>query len=667
MCGIAGLFSFEGSKPVVPADLDAMQKSMAHRGPDGDGIWTDDAHRVGLAHRRLAIVDLSDSARQPMANEDGTVVITFNGEIYNHMKLRPQLEAAGHVFRTGHSDTEVLVHGYEEWGLDGLLERLDGMFAFAIWDQSQGVLSLARDRVGIKPVYFTRCNGSFRFASEIKALLTDPSVQRDIEPAAFNHYLTFMIPPAPLTMFKGIYKLPAGHLLQVGGTGDMSARRYWDAVPGKGFDAQDLTGKSVAEQEAFYTGGILQRLESAIEKRMMSDVPFGVFLSGGIDSSANVALMCRHMDRPVDTFTVGFKDHPHLNELSYADRVARQFGTNHHEVLIDENDMTGYLDELIHHQDEPISDWVCVPLHFVSKLAKDSGVTVVQVGEGSDEQFAGYRNYMMYMQLHRQFWRYLQRLPRALRVAMAAMARSISMTPRMDRVTDILTRSARGQELFWGASHAFWNVHKDRTVIPGAFSGCRGWPDLSGAGLDMFGLADTDSGAVVGAMMKALDNSQPGCDLLARMVHSEFRIRLAELLLMRVDKITMANSIEGRVPFLDHRLVEFSMDIPMAWKVRGGEPKYLLKQALKGILPDDILYRPKMGFGAPMAQWLRSEFGKHAESTVLGSGLMERGLLNQNHIARMFREHRSGKRDHELHLWILFNAAAWYDRWIGGR
>jgi asparagine synthase (glutamine-hydrolysing) len=274
---------------------------------------------------------------------------------------------------------------------------------------------------------------------------------------------------------------------------------------------------------------------------------------------------------------------------------------------------------------------------------------------------------MMYMQLHHRFWRHFQRLPGALRGALAAAARSVAVTPRLDRVADILTRSAGGQELFWGASHAFWNIHKDRTLTPGAVDDCGGWPELSEAGLDMGGLAEADSGAVVGAMMEGLDARHPECDQLTRMIHSEFRIRLSELLLMRVDKITMANSIEGRVPFLDHRLVEFSMDIPMNWKIKGGEPKYLLKKALKGILPDDILYRPKMGFGAPMAQWLRGEFGKHAESTVLDSGLMERGLLNRGHIARMFKEHRSGKRDHELHLWILFNAAAWHDHWIGGR
>ena len=299
-----------------------------------------------------------------------TVWVTFNGEIYNHLTLRRELEKSGHRFRTDHSDTEVLVHGYKEWGIDGLVSRLDGMFAFGLWDNGQKRLFLVRDRIGIKPVYFTRTADTFRFASEIKAILSDPAVPRAVEPSAMNHYLSFMVAPAPLTMFKDIFKLPAGHVLEIDPSGRLNARRYWDAVPGKGIDDTETKGLSEAALEDFYTTGILERLEASIEKRMMSDVPFGVFLSGGIDSSANVALMSRMMDRPVDTFTVGFKDHTHLNELDYASRVAKKFNTNHHEVLIDEGDMLGYLDDLVHHQDEPLADWVCVPLYFVSKLAK---------------------------------------------------------------------------------------------------------------------------------------------------------------------------------------------------------------------------------------------------------------------------------------------------------
>ena len=666
MCGIAGIYHPNGTGGVNGGVLQAMSDSMGHRGPDGEGRWISQDRSIGLAHRRLAIVDLSDTATQPMCDAEDTVWVTFNGEIYNHMALRRKLESFGHRFRTDHSDTEVLVHGYKEWGIDGLVERLDGMFAFGLWDDAKQRLFLVRDRIGIKPVYFTRSAGTFRFASEIKAILADPAVPRAVEPSALNHYLSFMVAPAPLTMFKNIFKLPAGHILEIESSGRLSARRYWDAVPGKGIDAAETRGLSDAALEDFYTTGIRTRLEGAIEKRMMSDVPFGVFLSGGIDSSANVALMSRMMDRPVDTFTVGFKDHTHLNELDYAERVAKQFNANHHEVLINEADMLGYLGDLVHHQDEPLADWVCVPLYFVSKLAKDSGVTVVQVGEGSDEQFSGYNSYAMYLQLHRRFWGLFNALPGPLRGMAAGIARGLTCphTPRLDRIADIMKRGSCGHELFWGAAHAFWNVHKDRVLknpVPGG-----PWPLLEEAGLDTGGLRSADSGDFVSAMMNAFDAEHPGRDELTRMIHNEFRVRLAELLLMRVDKITMSTSVEGRVPFLDHGLVDFTMDIPQAWKVRGGEPKYLLKKALGDILPDDVLYRPKMGFGAPMSEWLKGDFGYQAENAVLGSALMQDGYFDRDHIAQRFKAHREERGDHALHLWLLFNLTAWYDHWISG-
>ena len=670
MCGIAGLVrvngALEGDGSLIPA-LVTMRDSMAHRGPDGKGCWESEDRRVGLAHRRLAIVDLSDAAAQPMSDSDGTVWVTFNGEIYNHLALRRELKDAGHQFRTDHSDTEVLVHGYREWGIDGLLERLDGMFAFAIWDASRKVLALARDRIGIKPLYFCRHSGVFRFASEIKAILTDPAVPRAVEPSALNHYLSYLVTPAPLTMFKDIFKLPPAHVLELDSGGRMKARAYWDSVPGMGIDAAAVEGLHGQGLEDYYATGILERLEAAIDKRMMSDVSFGVFLSGGIDSSANVALMSRLMERPVETFTVGFKDHRHLNELDYAQRVANQFKTNHHEVLIDEKDMLGYLGDLIYHQDEPLADWVCIPLYFVSRLAKEAGVTVVQVGEGSDEQFSGYNSYMMYLRLHRWFWRPFHCLPHAIRRVLASAAGSVAgnRSPALDRVVDILGRSARGQELFWSSAHSFWNVHKDR-LLTRELTG-DGWAELEEAGINAGPLAAADSGAVVDAMLASFDGAHPGRDMLTRMIHVEMKLRLGELLLMRLDKIAMSNSVEGRVPFLDQGLVEFTMDIPEAWKVRGGTKKHLLKKALDGILPAEIIHRPKMGFGAPMAEWLRSGFGHEAEAGVMNSKLPAEFGFDRDQIRALFRDHRDGRRDNALHLWTLFNLTAWHDHWINGK
>ena len=671
MCGIAGaLFPFEIVAPgpeALRTSLDTMNASMVHRGPDGHDVWASGDGRIGLAHRRLAIIDLSPEAAQPMSNTDRSLWLTFNGEIYNHLKLRAELEAENYVFRTDHSDTEVLIHGYHAWGIDGLVEKLDGMFAFAIWDAKRQVLSLARDRIGIKPIYFTRTGGVFRFASEIKALLTENSIPRAVEPHALNHYLSFMVAPAPLTMFKGIYKLPAAHVMEANLKGEVTAHRYWDALPGKSIDASEIAGRSEAELTEMFAAGIGQRFEAAVEKRMMSDVPFGVFLSGGIDSSANVAMMDRYTSRPVETFTVGFKDYEHLNELDHARRVAHDFKTNHHEVLVNSNDMQGYLHDLVHHQDEPIADWVCVPLYFVSKLAKDSGVTVVQVGEGSDEQFCGYDSWMSYLKAHKKFWQPYNRMaPEPLRRLIGAAAAPLAPMVRNKgaQLAEALGRAGRGQELFWSGANAFWNVHKSRTLNDNALSGRSGWPDLADTGLDVGGLENNDSGDVANGYHAALARDHAGVDYLTRMAYSEFRLRLPELLLMRVDKITMSTSVEGRVPFLDHQLVEYTMDIPMDVKVRNGVKKAVLKTALDGVIPDEIIHRPKMGFAAPVAEWLREDFGREAESLVMASPLVNDGTLRGDYIRKLFRAHQQGQADHALHLWTLFNLTSWHDHWL---
>jgi asparagine synthase (glutamine-hydrolysing) len=667
MCGITGLFQFgEGQVPPIEAALiDRMRDTMVTRGPDGAGTWISPDHRVGLGHRRLAIIDLSARAAQPMCNEDGSVWIVFNGEIYNHPKLRAELVQAGHRFKTDHSDTEVLVHGYEEWSLAGLVERLEGMFAFAIWDAARQRLSLVRDRVGVKPLYLSLRGDSLLFGSEIKAILEHPAVERDIEPIAMYHYLSFMTTPAPLTMFRGIYKLPAGFFMTVEVGGKVEARRYWDALPGRGIEPGRIANLSAQAREEFYVEEIRRLLDEAVDKRLMSDVPFGVLLSGGIDSSLNVALMSRHMTRPVDTFTIGFSDHSHLNELQHANRIAREFRTNHHEVLIAEPDMVGYLDNLVHHQDEPIADWVCIPLYFVSKLVRDSGTVVVQVGEGSDEQFCGYRGYMAHLEMHRRAWKPFRRyVPVGARRAIGQAAAFVaSYDPRLAMYADIIERAAADRELFWSGAHVFPRTLKDR-LIPGRLPRSLVRSELVDSGLLPLSYLDQDSFQVVQSFMSRIDREAAGADVLTRMIYSEFKLRLPELLLMRVDKITMSTSIEARVPFLDHHMVEFTMDIPMEDKIRGGTAKHLLKKAAEGIIPHEIIYRKKMGFGAPMVEWMRGPFGALVADTIRKSRLRERGFFDQTLIDRMITDHRSGKRDYAVYVWTLFNLTVWYDYWI---
>lgn len=664
MCGIVGLLSY-GSGTVDRAVLRRMRDVMGHRGPDGAASWTSEDGKIGLGHRRLSIVDLNVAATQPMPNEDGKVIITFNGEIYNHALLRPDLVARGHRFRTDHSDTEVLVHGYEEWGIDGLLERVEGDYAFGIWDEQKGVLTLARDRIGVKPLYFARINGCFAFASEMKALVEHPDFSPEIDPFAMYHYLSFLTTPAPLTMMRGIYKLPAGCRMTVDRSGNAKISRYWDAVPGRGIDRRETARLSDAALEEFYIDGIRDRLRSGVEKRMMSDVPMGVFLSGGVDSSTNVALMSEFSSRPVETFTIGFSDYKHLNEYDSANQIARQFGTNHHEVSISKKDMIEYLPKMLHSQDEPIADWVCIPLYYVSKLAHDSGMKVIQVGEGSDEQFCGYSGYMSYLKMYHKYWTPFRKyLPQPAQRFAAGTAGLLSgMHPKFPVYADIIDRAARSREHFWSGAMVFPDLMKSQLVDSAGITVATG-EHTDALDLTNPEYLELDSFNIVRSFLGPLDANFPKLDALTRMIHSEFRLRLPELLLMRVDKIGMSESLEARVPFLDHKLVEFSMDIPEEWKIKGGEPKYLLKKAVEGLIPDNIIYRKKMGFGAPMSDWMRSDFGRAVRTSVLSSGLLKRGFLNVSYIEKLFDWHLTGRADTGLYLWAIYNLTAWYDLWI---
>jgi asparagine synthase (glutamine-hydrolysing) len=644
VCGITGIFEFgPGDRRVDERVVVRMRDTMTHRGPDDAGVYLAPDRRVGLGHRRLSIVDLSAAGRQPMSNEDGTVWIVFNGEIYNHADLRPALEARGHVYRS-RTDTETLVHLYEEEGPD-FLHRLEGMFALAIWDGRRRELLLARDRLGVKPLYYAILPGAIVFGSEIKAILADPRVSRRVDRAALYHYLTFVAAPAPRTLFQGIHKLPPATRLVIDGRGGWRSETWWDP-----FDAPLEPGARY-DDPGFCAARIRELLEKAIAKRMMSDVPFGVFLSGGLDSSANVALMARLMDRPVRTFSVGFRDHPSYNEFQYAREVAARFGTEHREVEIGWRDLLDAVPAMVFHQDEPIADWVCVPLHYVSRLARDSGTVVIQVGEGSDEIFFGYPGYLQAFRDQARWYAALRRLPRAARRAAYAGARGLAGLLRRggDRL-ELLRAAAADETPFWGGILAWSEADKRRLLSAAAR-----------ARID--GLNSHD--IVAGLDRRALERCREA-DFGQRMIYLELKNRLAELLLMRVDKITMASSVEARVPFLDHHLVEFALRIPTRLKIEGGRTKALLKRAMEGVLPDRILHRPKQGFGAPVSEWLRGDLDRPLRSAVLDSRLQEEDLFDYGLVRRLFDEHRAGRRDHGWRLWTLYNLSRWYDAWIAG-
>ncbi len=590
MCGICGIWEYGTSEGRVELPLvRSMRDTMTHRGPDDEGASLLDEGRLGLGFRRLSIIDLSPAGNQPMHGCDDRTWLVFNGEIYNHADLRKQLEARGHVYHS-QTDSETILHLYEERGLD-FVNEIEGDFGIALWDAEREQLVIARDRIGVKPLYFFHAHGRFIFASEIKAILKHPAVTPELNEESLYHYLTFLTTPAPHTLFRSIQKLPAGHLLVVKRDGSIDLRQYWDALP------HSPTNNNRSEAE--HSDEVLRLLRESIRKRMMSDVPFGVFLSGGVDSSANVALMSELMSGPVRTYTVGFEDTDELNELESARETAKRFQTDHHEVIIGAKEMQKFLPDLIYHQDEPIADPVSVPLYYVSKLARETGTIVVQVGEGADEIFAGYDWFRKYLRINELFWRHAEKLPLALRHSLAAMAQPLmdaSFNKRTGR--ELVRRLGAGESLFWGGAIVFDEDFKRRVLSSDPASN---------------GLTSYDA---VRKHLELIAELRPDSDFATRMTYLELKLRLPELLLMRVDKMTMATSVEARVPFLDHQLVEYAMSLPVDLKIKGETGKYILKRALEKVLPSDLLYRRKRGFGAPIREWFRGESADALEGMI---------------------------------------------------
>ncbi|HKO99722.1 MAG TPA: asparagine synthase (glutamine-hydrolyzing) [Pyrinomonadaceae bacterium] len=639
MCGICGVWEYGAAHGNVQRDMIArMRDEMQHRGPDDSGELIFDKHRGGLGFRRLSIIDLSEAGHQPMHGCTDQLWLVFNGEIYNHGEMRQGLEQRGHVYAS-QTDSETILHLYEERGLD-FVHDLEGDYAIALWDAKQEQLILVRDRIGVKPLYFYHKDGRFIFASEIKAILEHPGVTPDVDEDALYHYLTFLTTPAPSTLFRDIKKIPAGHFMTVNRSGEIRLTQYWDALPAQNFEPRS---------DEDHKQEILRLLRDSIRKRMMSDVPFGVFLSGGVDSSANVALMSEQMSRPVETFTVGFSDAEYLNELESARRIANKFGTNHHEVIISEKEMQEFLPSLVFHQDEPIADPVCVPLYFVSKLARDSGTIVVQVGEGADEIFSGYENYVRHLKIYERFWRYAERTPRLLRrAASGAIRPALEATGRKRAMIELLRRLGADEPLFWGGAIVYDESFKQRVLSPKMIQHFDGRSSLE----------------AVSSYLDHIEQQRPDSDFLARLTYLELKLRLPELLLMRVDKITMATSVEARVPFLDHHLVEYALSLPRSLKVEGDSGKHILKRSLEEILPHDLLYSRKRGFGAPVREWFRNGLGGWLDSHLMNSTMRERDFLNYQFVGNLLAEHKSGKRDWGFHLWALLNLSLWYERWI---
>jgi asparagine synthase (glutamine-hydrolysing) len=630
MCGICGILYPGVSQNVDRNILATMNRKITHRGPDDDGFFVDG--NVGLAMRRLSIIDLK-TGHQPISNEDDSIWLVFNGEIYNHMELRAELEPAGHRFRT-RSDTETIVHLYEQYGRD-CVKHLRGMFAFAIWDRRRQTLFAARDRLGIKPFYYRWDGKTLLFGSEIKTILSYPAVRAEFNAGALAEYLSFGYLPGSHTMFAGIDKLLPGHTLEVDAAGQITTECYWDlTVP---------VDEEIRSRE-YYVNTYRELLEGCVSGHLMSDVPLGVFLSGGLDSSAVAALTTKIRREPIETFSVGYGEEA-FSELSYARQMAQHIGSRHHEVRLNREEFFSALPALTWHEDEPIVWPSSVSLYFVARLARER-VKVVLTGEGSDETLGGYTRYA---------W---------------TLANS-----RIDRVYRSLTPSFFRQWLRHGIGNGMLPSSL-RRKLEHTFLGRDGgsWPSFyfdnfysafsaAEQGQLLTPGARERSGNAYGGSMAYWDESSG--DPLHRLLYTDIHTYMVELL-MKQDQMSMAASIESRVPFLDHVLVEFTARIPTQYSVQGLSGKQILKSAVEDLLPRSIVHRQKMGFPTPWAHWLAGPQLDDLEKLLLESRTLERGLIEPSAVRKLFVEHRGGRRDNGDRIWRLLNLEIWHRVFIDG-
>lgn len=633
MCGIVGALAFRASHfEVSEPYLERMRDVMEHRGPDACGVWVSPNRQVGLAHRRLSIIDLSSAATQPMSNADGTLRISFNGEIYNHMDIRRELdEIAPEPWRTDHSDTETLMRAYQHWGID-CLAKLRGMFAMAIWNEREQALWLIRDRLGIKPLYYSIHHGRITFASEIKALLEDPEQEREVDLKSLGDYLAFLVSPPPRTMFEGIHKLPAATWLRVSADGQVREHKYWDVWE----NAQAST--RLSDDDAIT--GLLANFTDAVKLHKAGDVPVGLFLSGGLDSSLTAALFAQGESSTIRTFSIGYDGSygSYRNELHFARQVAGQIGSEHHEQILGLGDLRSVLTHMIRQLDEPLADPVTVPGYYLSLLARKQGVKVCQVGEGADELFWGYSGWTQVLGLQR-----LADWPLSRFMQGAGLAALKTLGRQDTGYYELLRRSHDRLPIFWGGAEGFTAHQRERLAGPvlGDHAGANGpWESLA-------------------PIWREFKQHAAEPSAYNWMRYLDLCFRLPELLLMRTDKMSMAASLETRVPFLDHKVVEFAMGLPLAQVLRQGEHKWVLKKAASGLVPRAIVERKKQGFRAPIDEWYQGAFREEA-GRELKSFCSKTGYLDWAEVEKLVNSRQGQK------VWYLLCAALWWKHYITG-
>ncbi|SFF95172.1 XrtA/PEP-CTERM system amidotransferase [Neptunomonas qingdaonensis] len=623
MCGIVGVFDLTGKREFTRELISRMNETQYHRGPDEGGIHIEPG--VGLGHRRLSIIDLS-SGQQPLFNEDGSVVVTYNGEIYNFPSLSEELKACGHVFKT-HCDTEVIVHAWEEWG-EACVERFRGMFAFAIWDRNQQSLFLARDRLGIKPLYYSAlADGIFAFSSELKALKTLDNLPREIDPTSIEDYFTFGYVPEPKTIFKQVYKLRPGHTLLIkSGSVLPQSKEYWD-IP---FIPVEYTSEVALKAD------LVERMREAVKIRMVADVPLGAFLSGGVDSSAIVAMMAQLQDKPVHTCAIGF-DVKQFNETEFAKQVANQYKTDHYEGLVSSDDFD-LLDTLVDLYDEPYADSSAIPTYRVCQLAK-SQVTVALSGDGGDENFAGYRRYRWHMNEEK------------IRAAIPLSIRRpvFGLLGKFYPKADWAPRVFRAKTTFQGLARSSVEAYLHTVSLLSEEQRNLLFSDQLKAALKGYKSIEVFNHYVA---------KSPTQDPLSLIQYLDMKTYLVGDILTKVDRASMAHALEVRVPLLDHKFIEWVSGLPSNIKLKGQEGKYILKSSLEPYLPNDVLYRDKMGFGVPLAKWFRGPLKEKIHLSLLGETIRQSGFFNMEYIEKVIRQHQSGARDYSVIIWslLMFNA-----------
>ena len=608
MCGITGIFAPGAEAPVARDTIERMTRAIEHRGPDDDGYHVEGP--IGLGHRRLSIIGIA-TGHQPIFTEDGRLAIIFNGEIYNYKELRTELEMLGERFRT-ETDTEAILLAYRIWGPDSV-RRLRGMFAYAIWDAGARTLFLARDRLGIKPLYYSWDGRVLRFGSEIKAILEDPTMRATLDPLALDEYLTYLYVPAPRSIFREIRKLRPAHTLTVTARG-VEEREYWDVA----------FRPSPSRPETEVVAGLREALTDAVASHLMSEVPLGAFLSGGIDSSAVVGTMARLMDEPVRTASIGFRESAY-DELPFARRVAQAFHTNAHERTVDAR-AADILETLTWFYDEPFADSSMVPTYYVSQVARER-VVVCLSGDGGDENFAGYR---------RMRFDYLEnRIRGALPgwVRRGVVGPAAALYPKADRLPRPLRAKTLLTNLTLTPERAYHNTM--RWFTPAMKRSLYGTSLRAAVG-------DHDAFATQEEYFRRSEGWHP----LSRIQYVDLKTYLPDDILAKVDRASMAHSLEVRVPLLDHRFVEHAATIPPELKLRGGEGKYIFKRALRGLVPDEVLTRPKMGFSVPLDRWFRGDLREPFERRVLGAGSFSESLFQPAAIRCWWDEHQRGARDH---------------------